>query len=183
MKSLVAGCLAVIGLACVPGVLWAQVESGPAVKNKVEPLKVAVATGDDAGKDVEFSARRKNDPTIYVFVQADKWDRPQARFLKVLDTELGKDRADVHVVVVWLTDDVNKAKEYLPKAQMSLKLERTTFTVHPGDRNGPAGWAINGDAHLTAVVAAEGRVAASFGYLSVNETDVPAVLKKLPPKK
>src|SRR5262245_36741414 len=108
MKSLVVGCLAVIGLAGVPGVLRAQVESGPAVKNKVERLKVAVATGDDAGKDVEFVGRRKGAATIYVFVQADKFDRPVARFLKVLDTELGKDRTDVHVVAVWLTDDVDK---------------------------------------------------------------------------
>ena len=89
-----------------------------------------------------------------------------------------------HVAFIrWLTDDADKAKEYLPKAQMSLKLERTTFAVHPGDKNGPTGWAVNNDAHLTAVVAVKGQVAASLGYRSVNETDVPAVLKKLPPKK
>jgi hypothetical protein len=175
--------LCVCGLFVVPGAVRAQVDSGPPADQKVEALKVTVAAGDDAGKDIDFTARRARAPTIYVFVQADKFDRPVARFLKTLDLELGKDRTDVHVIAVWLTDDVDKAKNYLPRAQMSLKLTQTTWTVHPGDSNGPKGWAINSDAHLTAVVAENGKVAASFGYRSVNETDVPAVLKKLAPKK
>ena len=40
-------------------------------------------------------------------------------------------------------------------------------------------WAINPDAHLTAVVAHEGKVVKSFGYRSVNETDAPEVVKRL----
>src|SRR5215207_5772027 len=98
MKYLPMVCLGVIAFAAVPAPVRAQVESGPAANSKVEPLKVAVATGDDAGKNVDFADRRKKETTVFIFVQADKWDRPLARFLKVLDQELGKDRADVHVV-------------------------------------------------------------------------------------
>ena len=54
------------------------------------------------GKELDYAAERKNKPTIFLFVQGDKFDRPVGRFLKVLDTELAKDRADVHIVAVWL---------------------------------------------------------------------------------
>ena len=106
-----------------------------------------------------------------------------ARFLRTLDKDLSKDRDDVQVVAVWLTDDVDMSKKYVPRARESLKLTQTTYSVFPGEKSGPEGWGINGDAHLTAVVVEKGKVSGSFGYRSVNETDVPAVIKKLAPKK
>jgi hypothetical protein len=164
------------------GTLRAQTDSGPGSGSKIEPLKVAAVTGDDAGKELDFAAKRGTKPTMFVFIQADKWDRPVARFLVTLDKELNKDRQDVAVIAVWLTDDVEKSKEYLPRAQQSMNLSQTTLAVYPGDTSGPPGWSINGGAHLTAVVADEGRVVASFGFRSLNETNVPAVLEKLKPK-
>jgi hypothetical protein len=171
------------GFLVLAGTLAAQVESGPGVNSKVEPLKVAVVTGDDAGKEIDLAARRKEKPAIYVFIQADRWDRPMARFLRTLDQDLNRDRKDVPVIAVWLTEDVDKSKEYLPKAQQSLQFAQTTLAVHPGDKSGPKGWGINADAHLTVVVAENGKVTASLGYNSINETAVPDVLKKLAPKK
>jgi hypothetical protein len=165
------------------GTLRAQVESGPKEGARVPAVKVAVATGDAAGKDLDFAAERKDKPTIYVFVRADAWDRPMARFLREIDQTLAKDRTDVQVVAVWLTEDAAKSKEYLPRAQESLKLSQTTFAVYPGEKSGPEGWGLNSEARLTAVVAQDGKVTASFGFGSLNETDAPAVLKKLKPKK
>jgi len=98
------------------------------------------------------------------------------------DKELSSDRQDVAVVAVWLTDDVEKTKEYLPRVQQSLNLSQTTLAVHSGDKNGPPGWSINPGAHLTAIVAEDSRVTASFGFRSLNETNVPSVLQKLKPK-
>jgi len=179
-------CLHIAALAIasvvLPGALRAQTDSGPSSGSKLEPLKVASVTGDDAGQDVDYAAKRGTKPTMFVFVQADKWDRPVARFLATLDKELNKDRQDVAVIAVWLTDDVEKSKEYLPRAQQSMNLAQTTLAVYPGDKNGPAGWSINSGAHLTAVVADEGRVVASFGFRSINETNVPPMLEKLKAK-
>jgi hypothetical protein len=172
-----------VALAVLPGTLQAQVDSGPKAGSKVETLKAVAATGDSAGKEVDYATARKNKPTIFVFVQADKWDRPEARFLRALDQELAKSRDDVHIIAVWLTEDVDKSKEYLPKAQDSLKLAQTTFAVYAGEKGGPPGWGINADAHLTAVIAEDQKVTANFGFRSVNETDAPAVLKTLMPKK
>lgn len=156
-----------------------QTTSGPTAGAKIPKLKVYAATGDDAGKQLDFAAGRKEKTTVYVFVQADKWDRPVARFVRELDKEIAKEDPDAKAVAVWLTGDQAKAKEYLPKAQMSLKLSNTTWAVFEGDKAGPADWAVNSDAHLTAVVAAGGKVKKSFGYRSVNETDVPDVIKAL----
>ena len=101
-------------------------------------------------------------------MQADKWDRPVARFLRTLDQDLAKDREDVQIVAVWLTDNGEMSKTYVPKARDALKLSQTTFTVFPGDKSGPDGWAINGDAHLTAVVVEKGKVGRQF-RVSVRE--------------
>lgn len=172
-------------LAVVAGLLLARpgmgqdVQSGPEAGKKVPVLKVFDATGPSKDKEVDYAAERKDKPTVYVFVQADKWDRPMARFLRKLDDGVTKQNADAYVVAVWLTEDVDKTKNYLPVAQQSLKFQNSALTCFTGEKAGPEGWGINADAHLTAVVANKGRVAKTFAYLSINETDAPAVQEAL----
>jgi hypothetical protein len=156
-----------------------DVDSGPEHGQKVSALKVFDATGNSRDKEVDYVAERKDKPTVYVFVQADKWDRPMARFLRKLDETVLKESQDVYVVAVWLTDDADKTKAYLPRAQQSLNLQNTALTCFMGEKAGPKDWGINADAHLTAVVAHKGRVAKRFGYRSINETDAPAVQEAL----
>jgi hypothetical protein len=86
---------------------------------------------------------------------------------------------DAYVVAVWLTDDADKTKDYLPLAQQSLKFKSTALTFFPGEKSGPDGWGINADSRLTVIVADKGRIVASFDYQSVNETNVPEVEKAL----
>ncbi|HYT88115.1 MAG TPA: hypothetical protein VEL76_05300 [Gemmataceae bacterium] len=160
--------------------VWAQdVVSGPDKGGKVPALKVFDVTGPNQGKAVDYKTERKDRPTIYVFVQADKWDRPMARFLKELDKIVQKEGENISVVAVWLTEDVRKTKQYLPLAQQSLQFQQTALTCFEGEKTGPKDWNINTDAHATAVVANKGKVAAVFGYASLNETDAAAVQKAL----
>lgn len=161
----------------------ADVASGPGEGNKLEPLKVAVVAGEYADKELDFVAERKDKPTVFVVVVADKFSRPIARFIKVLDDKLKAERTDVDIVAVWLTDDVAKSKDYLPKAFMSLKTERTAWSVFPGEKTGPNNWGINPDADITVVVSDGTNAKFSKGYRSINETEVPKVFEALPPKK
>lgn len=161
----------------------AKGESGLAPGNAVPPLKVNAVAGVSLGDDKDFAAERKEAPTIYVFVQAERFDRPVGRFLKVLDQKLAAVRPDVQVVAVWLTDDVEKSKQYLPVAQQSLKLEATVWSVYPGEKSGPANWNIDIAANVTVVVASQGKAIKSFEYGSINDTVVREVLQPLPPKK
>ena len=102
-----------------------------------------------------------------------------ARFVRALDASVTKIDKNAALVAVWLTDEHEKTKAYLPRAHDALKLEHTALTYFPGDKTGPGAWGINSEAFLTAVVAHKGKVAATFGYVSVNETVVPDVEKAL----
>jgi hypothetical protein len=148
-----------------------DVQSGPAVGDKVAALKVFDATGTHKDKEVDYAAERKDKPTVYLFVN--EWNRPTARFLRTLDEALREDADKTYAVAVWLSDNVDRTKEYLPRAQQSLQLQQTALTVFPGEKRGPDGWGLNDMAHLTVVVADKhNKVAATFALVSVNETDV-----------
>src|SRR4051812_4412909 len=92
-----------------------DVVSGPDKDKKVPALKVFDATGINKDRDVDYADLRKDKVTIYALVVADKFDRPMNRFLKTLDTEVQKDFEGVYIVAVWLTDDLDKSKEFLPR--------------------------------------------------------------------
>src|SRR5947209_8202980 len=84
-QAMRAGVILVTVLLLVSPARAGDVESGPAKGAKLPPLKVHALNGDHKDKDVDFAADRKDAPTVYVLVQADKWDRPMFRFLKTLD--------------------------------------------------------------------------------------------------
>ena len=171
----------VCGLAAVSlavGLAWADVESGPKAGEKVGELKAFGVVGPVEGKEADYTAERKDEPTVYLFVSAENFSRPIARFMKTLDGKLADVDDKAAGVAVWLTADADKSKEYLPRMQQSLKLDKTALAV-AGDTSGPNGWGINPDAHLTVVVATKGKVVKSFAYTTVNETDVRAVLAAL----
>ena len=155
------------------GLARGDVTSGPKEGEKVATLKVYAVTGEPKDKEVDYAGLRKDKPTVYVFVSAKDFGRPMFRFLKKLDEDLGNDGL---VVAVWLTDDADRAKAYLPK--IAPYFQGAALTVFGGTA-GPKDWAINPDAHLTAVVAHKGKVVKSFGYMSLNETDVPEVVETL----
>src|SRR5262245_52217674 len=135
MSAFRLGLATLVAAICVVS-LSAQTDSGPKAGEKVEPLKALLAVGDDAGKEKDLAAEQAKKTAVFVFVQAEKFDRPMARFLRDLDQELSKNRTDVRILGVWLTDDVDKSKDYLPRAQESLKLQQTTLAVHK-DKAGP----------------------------------------------
>ncbi len=159
----------------VPAAGAQDLPTGPTKGEKVPPLKVFDLTGENKDKEVDYAAERKDKPTVYLLINAEKWDRPMARFLRKLDEAIRKDSEESYLVAVWLTSDAGKTKEYLPRAQQSLQLQATALVCYAGEKTGPMGWNINSDAHLTVTVANRGRVIANFGYRTVNETDVPVV--------
>lgn len=174
--------VAALGAALGAAVSLARADSGPDVGSPPKAFKTFAATGEFAEKEVDFTAERKEKDTLYLFVNSSEWTRPTARYLKTVDTEVDKGitgAKELSVVVVWLTDDVGQAKEYMPKAQQSLKFSKTSLAVFDGPKQGPDGWNIDIAAAITAVVVREGKVAAKFNYQLINETDAPEVIKAL----
>jgi hypothetical protein len=162
----------------------AQVVSGPPKDQKTPGLKVYAVVGMAEDKELDYVAERKDKPTIYVFVKSKdggipEGGRPAGRFMKELDKAVKGVGSDAYIVAVWLTDNQDFTKTYLPKINMSLQFEATALTYFQGEKSGPKDWAVNEDAHVTVVVTNKGKVAATFGYMSLNETDVPAVEEAL----
>jgi len=158
--------------------VYADVQSGPLVGPVPSAVKVFVTTGDAAGKELDLVADRAAKPTLVAFVPAEKWGRPTGRFFRELDAGL-KEIPQSQLVVVWLSADHTASREYLPKAQMSLKFESTVLTDFTGDAGGPPEWGINGQADLTVVALRDGKVLKSWGFVSVNETLAKDVLSTL----
>jgi len=153
--------------------------AGPEIGKPVPSLKVVDVTGQTSPNEVDYSELRKELPTVYVFVQADKWDRPMARYLRVLDEAVANQDEAVYVVAVWLTENADKTRQYLPLAQQSLQLSRTALTCYVADKDGPKDWQLDLAASLTVAVAAKGKIADVREYRSVNETLVPEVREAL----
>ena len=167
----IAVCVSVVCLLTMAAL--AQAPSGPPAGEKIAPMRVFAATGPNEGKELDYSAQRGAKPTVYILVR--EFDRPVARFMKVLDTEIRQDSAEAAVVAAWLTDQRDVTKEYLPRAQQSLQLQHTALTVFLGDKDAPEGWSVNPEVRVTVVVAGSGKVVESFGYRSINDMDVPRV--------
>jgi hypothetical protein len=172
--------LAWCGMVLSSAVAHAQdVASGPDKQKPVPALKVFDGTGTHMGKEADYAAERGKKPTVYLFIWADKWDRPMARFFRDLDQAAFKQGGEAAIVAVWVGGEAEKNKTYLAIAQGALKLQASTLTAYTSDARGPNDWAINPDAHLTVVVAGDGKVTETFGYRSVNETEAPRVAEAL----
>jgi hypothetical protein len=173
-------CLLTVCLFAAVAVARAQdVTSGPTKDEKVPELKVLDLTGANKDKEIDYAADRKDKPTLYYLIDREKFTRPMNRFMKDMDAALKKDYPDAYVVAVFLTEDKDGVKEFLPRIQNSVQYEVTALTLFPGEKAGPKGWNVNGDAHITVVVANKGKVAATFGYNSINDTDVKGVVEAL----
>lgn len=163
----------------IPVVALADIDSGPAVGTVIQSLKVEVVTGEKAGQELDYFVEREAKPTIYVFVHAERFDRPVGRYLKKLDEAVKAHDGKASVIAVWLTDDKEAAKTRLKAVQNSLQFGATTLAVYPSLKDLPDGWGLNADAHLTAVVVGDKKVTADFAYVSVNETAVREVAVEL----
>jgi hypothetical protein len=172
MKTLT---LPLVTFTLAAGAALADVMSGPPAGEALAPLKVYAATGPQKEKELDYAAERKEKTTVFLLLR--DWDRPIGRYLKTLDGEIRGASAEAEIVAVWLTDRKDETREYLPRAQQSLRLERTSLVLFLGDANGPDGWNVNPDARVTTIVASKGKVRKTFGYDSINETDAAPVVK------
>ncbi len=163
---------------CAASIVRADVESGPKVGDAVASLSVQTVTNGQAAEAADLAAQRGEQPTIYVFLPAGRFDRPAGRFIKSLDTAMQK-RQMLHptlqVVLVWMVDDATAGAARVSAIQGSLQLSASQWTVWKNGTMSPEGWAINDRASVTAVVVGGKTVKATFGFDSINDTVVPMV--------
>lgn len=145
---------------------------GPEAGKPLPTLKVNQITGSQAGKEVDGAEAAKSEAVIYAFIRSDKWDRPVARVLRQLDEALVEHRKTdpkCSIFIVWVSKDAEKAREYLPKAQQSLKLQASTWNHFDGEIYDIAHWQLSGDGPLNVVIAKEGKCTWGRGYATIND--------------
>ena len=140
----------------------------------VKPLKVELLQSDGSYSQIDATQASETKPIVYLLIPSARWDRPVARFMKTLDEKLSGYSATAEVRAIWLSAEPDATKEYLPRVQQSLQLQKTTLGVY-ADAEGPEGWQPGGDIQMVAIVVHRGKMAARFAFGSVNETDVPQV--------
>jgi hypothetical protein len=172
-----------LALLAAPGPAPAQLRSGPAHGGPAPAtLPAIVVHGEPAAGQADLAEARDGEPTVFLFVRADRLDRPMARLMRTLDRALAdgvEGAPEAAAVAVWITDDPGASREYLPRFQQSLELEKTALSVFEGSLLGPEGWDINDAASLTAVVVKGGKVVLSTGYDSLGEADVRGVVRAI----
>lgn len=153
--------------------------AGPAVGATMPSLKIWQIVGEQREKQLDMQADVKSHPALLIFVQSDKWDRPVARILRQLDdamVEVRKTNAKARIEIVWISKDLDKAKEYLPKAAQSLKLQTSSWNCFPGDIYDAAGWQLSGDGALNLVIIKDGKVSWGRAYAAAREEIVKSTM-------
>lgn len=154
-------------------------KAGPEVGKPIPELKLAQIHGEHAGKEVDARELAKTPSTIFVTVRKDKWDRPVARVLKQLDEAVAKQDSKAQIVIVWVSKDADHAKEYLPKAQQSLKLSASSWNHYSGEVYDAAGWQLSGDGPLNIIIVKAGKAHWGRAFATVNEKIVGKVTEAM----
>ncbi|MFM1801315.1 MAG: hypothetical protein RJA81_667 [Planctomycetota bacterium] len=159
--------------------LFSNISTAEEMEAKQVPeLTASVCVGEGVGQNRELAKIRAQEPTLYVFIQNEYWDRPIARLLRELDTQMNQNVTGGHIIAVWLSDrELDRLKEHLPRVQQSIKLATTTYAVWPGDAFGPADWNLNRDDHITVISARDGKILDRHAFRSTNEGDAPKIMK------
>lgn len=154
-----------------------KVESGPKADAKIPALKATFASGKYETQEIDIAGERKNDPTIYLFINNEKFDRPTGKLIRTIDSSLESMDEKMHAYAIWVGGDANVHRERLSRIHQSLKFEKTDLGW-PSDAKLEE-WNISPDAILTIVVAKDGKVAKTFGWKTIQEGDYRKILQDL----
>jgi hypothetical protein len=150
---------------------------GPEPGTGIPSLKTFQVHGDLAGKEVDWKTQSPDHPILFVFLRSDQWDRPLARVVKKLDDLLQADRQQTKadLAIIWITKDLEKGKEYLPRAQQSLKLQASSWNILAGEVYDAQGWVLSGDLPLNLILVKKKKIAWGRAYREMSDVPVRGV--------
>jgi hypothetical protein len=159
-----------------------EILAGPELNKPIPSLKTLQIVGDHADMEIDWKETAQTKPTLIVFVRSDKWERPVARVLKQLDDALiaaRKDLPDAHVGIVWVSKDADKAKDYLPKVQQSIKLQASSWNHFNGEVYDASGWQLSGDGALNIVLVKDNKAIWGRAFSNMQEGIVKQAMAEL----
>ena len=152
--------------------------SGPQVGDKLPPCKIQAFSGPDAGKEVELVKQIKGVPALVIFVH--KITRPALKLMRPIDKAAAEliEAKKLHGQIVWLSENKEKAEEYLKRAKDSLNLQ-TPIGICLDGKDGPATYGLNDKVTLTILLIKDAKVVGNFALADPNETDARKILPAL----
>ena len=149
--------------------------SGPQVGDKLPPCKIQAFSGPDAGKEVELLKQIKGAPALVIFVH--KITRPALKLMRPIDKAAAEliEAKKLHGQIVWLSENKEKAEEYLKRAKDSLNLQ-TPIGICLDGKDGPPAYGLNDKVTLTILLIKDAKVVGNFALADPNETDARKVI-------
>ncbi len=150
--------------------------SGPQSGEKLAGFKVRGFFEPNAGIELDFIQQASGKPIVLVFIH--DANRQSLRFTQVL-TNYSVGLEGVHTGVVWLSDDVTDAENFLKRSGHALARKAPTGISLDG-REGPGAYGLNRNVTLTILVGNENRVSENFALVQPSiQSDLPKVLQAI----
>lgn len=150
--------------------------SGPQPGEKLAGFKVRGFFEPNAGKELDFVQQASGKPIVLVFVH--DANRQSLRFTQVL-TNYSVGVEGMYTGVVWLSDDVTDAENFLKRSGHALARKAPTGISLDG-REGPGAYGLNRNVTLTVLVGKESRVTENFALVQPSiQSDLPKVLQAI----
>jgi hypothetical protein len=153
-----------------------KVFSGPQPGERLAPFKVRGFFEPDAGKELDFVKQAGGKPILLVFVH--DANRQSFRFTKTL-TNYSIGVEGLHTGVVWLSDDVTEAENFLKRTGHALA-RKAPLGISLDGAEGPGVYGLNRNVTLTVLVGKDDKVTASFALIQPSvQADLTKVLKAI----
>ncbi len=137
-------------------------------------MKVRLAYGTDAGREVDIVELAAGRPSLLVVVNGS--NRPAAGLTRCLMNFAEIHQKQLFAAVVYLADDPTEAEQYL-KRGISWWGVGVPLGVSLDGPEGPGSYGLNRNVNLTILVADRGRVVRNIALVQPTPTDAPGILR------
>jgi hypothetical protein len=148
--------------------------SGPQPGERIEPFKVLVVNGPEAGKEVDYLSDYGEAPVLLIFLH--QLDRNVAAMLRPCE-RFAQDRASagLKTLIVYLAPDKIEGERRMRAVVKSLNIQVPVGVALEGVE-GPGAYGLNREVAVTALVAKERKVTANFAIIQPGTVDAPRVM-------
>lgn len=152
--------------------------SGPQVGEKMPAFKVKGVYDDLAGKELDYITKADGKPIVLVFIHDfNRLSLGMVRFLTTYTASRSKD--GLHTGVIWLTDDVSEAENYLKRIAANWPKD-VPLGISGDGKEGPGKYGLNRNVMLTILVGKEGKVTANFALVQPSlQVDLPKIVDEV----
>ncbi|MFK8112895.1 MAG: hypothetical protein AB8B91_11865 [Rubripirellula sp.] len=176
--------VAVLALLCVPAFGEDPVFSGPQVGEPLPSFDCEGLRNEREDETFDFVAEAEGSPLMIIFFHertrpAFALMRTVSRWAAQQHRKAKKDVKQIHVAVVFLSDDMTETKKWATNVNQHL-VDDVVYAVSPDGPEGPGAYGLNRNVTLTILVGNEGKVTENFALVQPQtQADGPKILNAI----